>query len=595
MRRAWSTGFPSRKLSRLAGGVIVLALVAGLQPATAAAEPRPAGQMTVGEHLEVLASYGGSYQARLRPEVAARLSSGGQQLVTLAEMGSEIEQLAAAAQAMPKTSRVRPQGPRITRPGLANDAFAAEDLFSRLTGMTQNETSAAWCGSNAVIGFNDSGSFVSTAFLALSPSGSVSLNGWSQSTDSGRRYTDRGALIADPIPPDLAVRDLLGDPVIGCTSERNFYYASLAFDLSADGSSADSGISVSRSTDGGTSFGPAAMAASKDADLHFLDKPWLAVEPGATSSPSDDVLHVSYTDFDFSGFEEQGPCPGEGRTAIEYVRSTDGGTTWSPPLVLDEVCDRDGFLQGSQVDVGVGDDVYVAWEAYPPDPTTIRELRIRRSTDLGAGFGATVPVTPVTSIGDSFGLQGNFRAFLDLQGLAVDQTSGSRQGTVYLTFQDGSARQKPDPLGLCGGTATYCFGDVYLVSSTDGGGTWSAPVRINDDDIRLGIDQWFPAVAVDRSGTVWVAYHDRRRDSRNFMIDTFVARSRDGGARWTQQRATRASFPPIVGQDLIINPFYMGDYITVAADATGRSAGVIVAWGDNSLGDANVVQRRFRR
>jgi len=37
----------------------------------------------------------------------------------------------------------------------------------------------------------------------------------------------------------------------------------------------------------------------------------------------------------------------------------------------------------------------------------------------------------------------------------------------------------------------------------------------------------------------------------------------------------------------------MGDYIAGAADATGRFPGVIAAWGDNALGDANVVQRRF--
>jgi hypothetical protein len=236
--------------------------------------------------------------------------------------------------------------------------------------------------------------------------------------------------------------------------------------------------------------------------------------------------------------------------------------------------------------------VYVAWEAYGFDASDPRELRVRQSTDLGAGFGGVSPVTTVTAIGDDFALQGGFRAFLDLQGLAVDQSSGARQGTVYLTFQDGSARQKPDPLGFCGGTATYCFGDVYLTRSSDGGASWSSPVRINNDDIRLGIDQWFPAVDVDRSGKVWVTYYDRRRDERNLLIDTFVASSGNGGATWKNRRATRDSFPPITGwQDAIVNPAYMGDYIAVAADSTGRYPGVIVAWGDNALGDANVLQR----
>jgi hypothetical protein len=403
-----------------------------------------------------------------------------------------------------------------------------------------------------------------------------------------------GPLLADPIPADLQFRDLLGDPVIACTTPDTFYYASLAVDTGLGNAFANSDITVSRSTNGGTTFDAAVPAAAKDANLHFLDKPWMAVEPGATSSASDDVLHVVYTDFDFSGFFGSGPCPGQLRTAIEYVRSTDGGRTWSTPLVEQELCDRDGTVQGAQVEAGVGDDVYVAWERFPFAAGDPREVRIRRSIDLGGSFAPSSTVSKLTPIGDGFVLQGLFRADLDLQGLAVDRGSGARRGTVYVTFHDGSARQKPDPLGFCGGTATYCFGDVYLTKAGSDVTSWSAPVRINDDDIRLGIDQWFPAVDVDQSGAVWTAFYDRRRDSRNFLIDTFVARSGDGGATWANSRATANNFAPVTGwQDLVVNPAYMGDYIAIAVDATGRYRGVIAAWGDNSLGDANVLQRRF--
>jgi hypothetical protein len=217
--------------------------------------------------------------------------------------------------------------------------------------MTQSETTVGWCGANALIGYNDSGSFVSTAFLAESPSGGLSFNGFAQSTDVGARYTDRGALLADPIPAELEFRDLLGDPVIACTTPDTFYYASLAIDTGPGNSFATSDITVSRSNNGGTTFEAAIPAAAKDADLHFLDKPWMAVEPGATSLASDDVVHMVYTDFDFSGFVGgSGPCPGQLRTAIEYVHSTDGGHTWSAPLVVQELCDRDGTVQGAQVE-----------------------------------------------------------------------------------------------------------------------------------------------------------------------------------------------------------------------------------------------------
>ena len=475
--------------------------------------------------------------------------------------------------------------------GQGSDPFAAEDFLSRLTGSTQSETTAAWCGRNALIGFNDSGSFAATTFGAVSPSGSLSFNGWSRSTDAGASYTDMGPLLADPIPAGLKTRDLFGDPVLGCTSRSNFYYASLATDTAIDGSTFTSGISVSRSTNGGASFPRTVLAAGKDAQAHFLDKPWMAVQPGPTGSPNDDRLHVTYTDFDASG--TSAACPGQTRTAIEYVRSIDGGATWSAHRVIDVVCGDESFVQGSHVAAGVGNDVYVAWERFTDFQT--RDIRIRRSTDGGASFGPARLVDQVTPIGDGFVLQGVFRVFLDLQGLVVDRTTGPHRGSVYLTWHDGRYRSRPDPLAGCGGTPTYCFGDVVLSRSTNGGAGWSAPIRINDDPITLGIDQWFPAIDVDRTGTIWVAFYDRRRDPRNFLIDTFVASSTNGGHTWDNVRATRHNFPAITGwQDAVVNPLYMGDYIAVAADSLGAHDGVVVAWGDNSLGDANVLQRRFR-
>jgi hypothetical protein len=595
VKRSWKLRLAGRWPARVGGGLVAAVLVVAMSPAPggARAEQAAPASMTPGEHLAVLAKYGQNYLARLRPEVVQRLSAGGQTLIKIAQDGDKLHSLAVNAPSTLRRQATRAQGPRAARPGFANDTFAAEDFYSRLTGMTQSETTVGWCGSNALVGFNDSGSFVSTVFLAESPSGSVSFNGWAQSTNAGRGYTDRGALLADPIPGNLMFRDLLGDPVIGCTSQRNFYYASLAMDTGPGATFATSDVTVSASTDGGTTFGPAVAASAKDANLHFLDKPWLAVEPGPTPATSDDVLHVAYLDIDLTGLEGGGPCPDQAHFALEYVRSTDGGQHWTAPLVLDQSCEADASLQAAQVETGPADTVYIAWERFAPDGAA-RDIRIRRSADLGTTFSTTTTVAPVTGIGDGAVQQGNFRTGLDLQGLAVDQSRGSRRGTVYLTYHDGSARQKPDPAGFCNASPTYCFGDVYLTTSGNGGATWSAPVRINNDDITLGIDQWFPALDVDRTGAVWVSYYDRRRDVRNFLIDTFVARSTNGGTTWVNTRATAAQFPPITGwQDLVVNPFYMGDYIAIAADVTGRNPGAIAAWGDNGLGDANVMQRRF--
>jgi hypothetical protein len=469
-----------------------------------------------------------------------------------------------------------------------NNPNEQEDFISRLAGNTESEESVAWCGTNALVGFNDSGSFVKTMTTAVSPSFSFSFNGWSRSPDAGASFVDKGILVADPpgfpLPPGILFRDLFGDPVLGCSSSTTFYYASLATDTTTLGPF--SGISVSKSIDGGNTFQGAIMAVSKIAFNHMLDKPWMAVD-GSN-------LHVTYTDFFFG--DPRCPAPGVG-ASIEYVRSVDGGVTWSAPIVLDTACGFTPFVQGSQVTVGPqgSNAVYVAWESFPAGFGTGRTIRLKKSVNGGGTFPALfTTVSAVTAVGNGFEVQGLFRTGIDLQGLAVDRSNQPTSGNVYITWHDGRNKSQADPFAFpgCKGPGTYCFGDVLLSRSTNGGSTWSPPFQVNNPNPLSLTDHLFPGVVVDNAGGVRVVFYDRQRDNRNFLIDTFVSTSLDAGASWTNTRVTPNSFASIHAQDLVVNPAYMGDYLGIAADKLQQQAGVIAAWGDNSLGDPNVVSSK---
>src|SRR5262249_8242912 len=273
-----------------------------------------------------------------------------------------------------------------------NDPNEPEDFISRLAGSTQSEESVAWCGTNALIGFNDSGSFVKTMTRPFtdSPSGSFSFNAWAISTDAGASFADKGVLVSDPLPPGIRFRDLFGDPVLGCSDATTFYYASLSTDTTAAGRF--SGISVSKSTDGGATFQGAVMAVSKPAGTHSLDKPSMYVNQIA----GNDVVHVTYTDF-FAG----DPCPDAVPGAsIEYVQSTDGGNTWSVPMLISPVvCGSIPIVQGSQVTAGLASDVYVAWESFPNGFSPGRTIVLRKSVDGGVTFLPAVTVTGATAVG----------------------------------------------------------------------------------------------------------------------------------------------------------------------------------------------------
>jgi hypothetical protein len=453
--------------------------------------------------------------------------------------------------------------------------------FSSLGGMTQSETSTAWCGANVVVGYNDSGSLLETQFgLPPRQRSGLSRNGLARSTDGGLTFKDLGFLNPGPNVTD----QLGGDPVLACSSATTFHYAAIF--VTGDRSA----ISVSTSVNGGATFGNPVAAASKPlsdpsgAPGHFLDKPWLAVDPGNRNR-----LYVTYTDFSDPGASET--CGFDARAAIELVRSTDGGATWSAPIAVTEVCGFSAFVQGSQVIVNRDGQVYVAWESVTE---TASEMGISRSTDRGQSFSAPVKVADVKPVGSvTLGLfQGGFRTAQEFPSIAVDRSRGASAGMLYLTWNNGDLAVNDKVAD------TYHYADIVMTKSADGGRTWSKPARVNRNvepqANGLGSDQYQPGVAVDpQSGRVAVCYYDRRRDSTNFLIDRFCASSTDTGKTWSEFKVTARSFPAIVAQDQLVSPTYMGDYDALASDTTGANPGFIGAYADNGRGNPNVWAVRF--
>lgn len=567
-------------MNRRGAGIMVLAgsLVAvSVQGAWAqVALERLVGMKQMAERVRTFAQ-------RLPESRRHMLSSGTLNLINLAERWDQIE---------PRLRQARPMPSVLDQPILPPDMGAiladrmlaatqvshpANDVSSsRLGGFTQSETSTAWCGNNVVVGFNDTGSLLETMSL---PGIGVSFVGIARSANKGGSFTDQGFLNPGPVTTDF----LVGDPVLGCSDANTFYYASIF------GRATTSDISVSKSFDGGQTFGDPISAASKNKTTHFLDKPWMAIDP---TSPG--RMYVTYTDFDTSG----GSCGVDSvsghaipRTAIELVRSTDGGGTWSvPPVVIQEVC-GDPFVQGSQIAVGPGGEVYVTWEAFAANSVT-REIDVRKSTDNGVTFGAVVKVDNVVCVGTCVRLQGNFRSSPESPSLAVDRSGRSTGGSVYIAWNDGRNLTVPDAV-----FGSYGYSDILVSRSTDGGTTWLAPVRVNNNpeplSSGLGTDQYQPGIAVDKAGKVGVCFYDRRRDPSNFLIDRECAFSKNAGISWSNKKITKDNFPAVPNQDVFVDPLYMGDYDSLASDFTNTNGGFVGAWGDNSLGNPDVKAGKF--
>jgi hypothetical protein len=222
--------------------------------------------------------------------------------------------------------------------------------------------------------------------------------------------------------------------------------------------------------------------------------------------------------------------------------------------------------------------VYVAWEFVQGDSFT-REIDIRKSTDHGVTFGARMKATDVIAAGDGFSLQGGFRVFLESPSLAVDRSGTATNGNVYIAWHDGRNVQVPDFESFNG---VYGYADVLVTRSTDGAATWSSAIRVNTNSEPLrnsrGTDQFQPGIAVDNTGKVGVCWYDRRRDPLNYQIDRFCGVSTNAGTTWKDKRESSPSWSPIHATDGLINPFYMGDYDSLASSFTRSSPGFIGAF-----------------
>jgi hypothetical protein len=448
---------------------------------------------------------------------------------------------------------------------------------SRFAGFTQSQTSTAWCGSSVITFFNDTGSEART-MAALS---GITAVGFATSFDRGRGFAYQGA---PPGGVNLA-QVVLGSPTVACADQSTFFYSAIWLDTLNQ----VTGVAFAHSSDAGHTFLSPAVAVGKSAATHFVDHDWLAIDPFHS------MMYIAYADLDYSG-TVCGTDPGTGsaipRHAIELVTSTDGGRTWSSSsTIVDQVCaDTSKPLAaviGPQVAVGPAGEVYVAYEAAGESgDASSRQIKVARSNNAGLSFGPSVVVAAVTAVGDGADLQGFVRAN-EFPTMAIGKGKKDA-GFIYIAWNEGD-NQVPDALTTL---KTYEFANIKMTVSQDGGATWKAPTLVNNNPKGGGsplTDQFEPAIAADKTGSVAICFYDRRRDANNFRIDRECAKSRDSGATWTNRRITATSFPTEVGQDLLVAPDYMGDFDTVATDSTNQEAGFLDAYANNAAGNPNIM------
>ena len=336
--------------------------------------------------------------------------------------------------------------------------------------------------------------------------------------------------VPTPNPKNL----VQGDDVLAFSNDGIAYHAHLSFDgiRLARPVRAENGMIVNVSKDGGNTWTDGTPAINHlNTVIPFEDKPGLIVDNAANSRFKGQV-YLAWTRFDVYGSSDP-----EHHSQIYFTRSTDQGQTFSMPFRISDkggdCVDSDNTVEGAVPAAGPNGEVYIVW-AGPLG------LVFDKSTDGGLTFGKDKVIGDIPG-GWDFGIEGLSRANgMPVTGL--DLSNGPNKGTLYVNWIDA---RNGDP-------------DVFVMSSRNGGETWTAPLRVNDDALKNGKAQFFTWMAIDPTdGSVNIVFYDRR-EGKGTQTGLTLARSVDGGRTFVNHKI---DLPPFS----INERAFFGDYSSISA------------------------------
>ena len=349
------------------------------------------------------------------------------------------------------------------------------------------------------------------------------IQGFYTSDDGGATWPHQHCMGA------LAAKQGFGDPNVAYAGATNTAYI---LGIDANGAALDGVIAFEKSTNNGmtwsaTAAGPTALFAGG-----LPDKPWTEID-NSPSSPHYGCIYTSITQFD-SSFNN---------IRITVDHSCNGGTTWSGPK---PVAPQQTFPNVDQFsDLAIGNDgtvyaTYMHCVANGPAGDcggTLASLRVSKSTDGGNTWSAPTTFTTAMLAPDSC-----FCAFY-----GNVPTTSERTANIPVVDVDST-----DNLSVAYYHYTGAFMQLRVISSTDGGATWGAPVNVNPTITR---DQFLPWLSVDdSSGRVAVTYLQRSGG----QYKAFGAASSDGGATWKGNKAIATAVSAFASDGF--GGGFMGDY-----------------------------------
>ncbi|MBL8888070.1 MAG: hypothetical protein JNK16_15545 [Phycisphaerales bacterium] len=324
------------------------------------------------------------------------------------------------------------------------------------------------------------------------------------SNDSGRTWH------AFDLDPGVA----RSNPLVRVDSDGTFFFSSRT---SAPLSQ------IFRSTDGGHTWGGPLAAFG-------ADRQWLTID--TTSSLGNGAIYQHWSN-------SSNPF-----APNTFSRSLNGGNSFESPIAL-----VNRPLAGRSA-IGLDGQLFISGASATSNSSTFYLLRSSNAFGPAPTFLSSTVAMGGTFLGTAsnapnlFGLLGQVH-------VGVDQSSGPRRGWVYVLSTVNPASADP--------------ADILLARSTDGGVTFSAPIKVNPEPAGPSAWQWFGGLSVAPDGRLDVIYFSTAGISTTQLMFT---QSFDGGDTWstpiqlTNTFDSRIGAPPSNG---------MGDWQDMESDALGAT------------------------
>jgi hypothetical protein len=245
-----------------------------------------------------------------------------------------------------------------------------------------------------------------------------------------------------------------------------------------------------------------------------------------------------------------GVRPASNSELMTVSRSTNGGATWSNPVLATDATnpvdfnDKEAIWVDKSASSPFADNVYVSWTLFVGPKGRAEPIVFSRSTDGGRTF------SPAIKLSASFN----------------NNVLPGRQGSVIRTAPNGDVYVVWESVVVDQGAK---FDAQVFAKSTDGGRTFSRPAVISPvtpvpnplPGSSFRTDS-FPSVDIGPNGTVYVSWSDFGSGHGQVLL----SKSSDGGATWTPAAlaldvAGRSTFFPGVA----VSPD--GTKLSVAAQA----------------------------